>query len=62
LLSKGGDVKFELPVITDLGSITRNTFASTDRVDGIVGAKQRGGSKLDRFNEPIAGGREPGLS
>jgi hypothetical protein len=47
-------VTFEVPVISDLGSISRNTFTNTGQVPGVgpVGKDKNGCATLDKFNEP----------
>jgi hypothetical protein len=51
---RGGYVRYEAPIIVDLGSISRNTFTNTGQVPGVgpQGKDKNGCATLDKFNEP----------
>jgi hypothetical protein len=48
---------FEVPKITDLGSIAQHTFTNTGTVPGSgpTGKDKNGAPTLDKFDEPSAG-------
>jgi hypothetical protein len=47
-------MKYEVPTIMDLGSISRNTFTNSGTVPGVgpQGKDKNGCATLDKFNEP----------
>jgi len=51
-------MKFEPPVIEDLGSISRHTFTNTGIVPGVgpQGKDKNGCATTDKFSEPSCGG------